>query len=100
MGLIIKSENIEITGTSIKLPEVYGRIEFAGRANGKTLEIGLTTYASKQAFKSGASVISTNVPMGNITAELQESQLESVETAHEYAKLVLENQGFDVTLDL
>ena len=100
MWLIIKSENIEITGTSIKLPEVYGRIEFAGRVNGKTLEIGLTTYASKQAFKSGASVISTNVPMGSITAELQESQLQSVETAHKYVKLVLENQGFDVTLDL
>ena len=51
-------------------------------------------------FKSGTSVISTNVPMGSVTAELQESQLQSVETSHEYAKLVLENQGFDVTLDL
>jgi len=100
MGLIIKSENIEITGTSIKLPEVYGRIEFAGRANGKTLEIVLTTYASKQAFKSGASVISTSVPMGNFSVEILSEENQSIETAHNYTKSLLEQQGFETTIDL
>ena len=54
MGLIVKN-NITISGTQIELPEVYGRIEFAGRANGKTLEIALATYTSKDAYKNGLS---------------------------------------------
>lgn len=99
MGLII-SNNITITGTTIELPEVYGRIEFAGRADGKTLEVALSTYASKQAYKSGASVISTSVPMGSITVELQEGEIQSIETAHNYALSALKQHGFDVTIDL
>lgn len=99
MGLIIKN-NVTITGTTIELPEVYVRIEFAGRANGKTLEVAVSTYASKQAFKSDASVISTSVPMGNFSVELQEGELQSVETAHKYAKQALEQQGFEAIIDL
>jgi hypothetical protein len=99
MGLIIKN-NITITGTTIDIPEVYGRIEFAGRADGKTLEIALSTYASKNAFKTGASVISTSVPMSNTTVQLQEEEVQSVETAHLYSKTTLEQQGFEVIIDL
>ena len=99
MGLIVKN-NITISGTQIELPEVYGRIEFAGRADGKTLEIALATYASLDAFKNGASVITTNVPMVNFTAELQEGETQDVESAHSYMKALLEQQGFDVTIDL
>lgn len=99
MGLIIKN-NITITGTSIELPEIYGRIEFAGRADGKTLEVALSTYASKEAYKSGASVISTNVPMGSFTTELKEGEIQSVEASHTYSKLALEQQGFEVIIDL
>ena len=99
MGLTIKN-NITITGTAIELPEVYGRIEFAGRADGKTLEIALSTYASKEAFKGGASIISTSVPMGNGSVELQEGETQDVESAHSYMKALLEQQGFDVTIDL
>ena len=39
MGLIINAtdeKTITITGTEIQVPNVYGRIEFAGRADGKT----------------------------------------------------------------
>ena len=74
MGLLVKSTEtakIIITGTAIEMPEVCCRIEFAGRADGKILEIALATYASKDAFKNGASVITTNVPMGNFSVELQ-----------------------------
>lgn len=99
MGLIVKN-NITISGTQIELPEVYGRIEFAGRSNGKTLEIALATYASKDAFKNGASVITTNVPMGNFTLELQDGETQSVESAHNYIKVTLEQQGFEVELDI
>ena len=103
MGLLVKqteTAKIIITGTTIELPEVYCRIEFAGRADGKTLEIALSTYANKEAFKSGASIISTSVPMGNVTVELQEGETQSVETAHEHCKIVLEQQGFEVIIDL
>lgn len=103
MGLLVKSTEttkIIITGTSIELPEIYGRIEFAGRADGKTLEVALSTYASKEAYKSGASVISTSVPMGSFTTELKEGEVQSVETSYTYSKLALEQQGFNVEIDL
>lgn len=99
MGLIIKN-NITISGTTIELPEVYGRIEFAGRADGKTLEIALATYASKEAYKSGASALTTNVPIGSFTTELKEGEFQNVETSHTYSKLALEQQGFETTIDL
>lgn len=103
MGLLVKSTEttkIIITGTSIELPEIYGRIEFAGRADGKTLEVALSTYASKEAYKSGANVISTSVPMGNFNTQILESEIQSVETAHLYTKALLENQGFEVIIEL
>ena len=99
MGLIIKN-NVVISGTQIELPEIYGRIEFAGRADGKTLEVAVATYASKNAFKQGASVLSTNVPQGSFTVQIQERELQTVETAHEYAKKALEQQDFEVVIDL
>jgi hypothetical protein len=103
MGLIIKStENqpIVIKGTNIEVPNVYGRLEFAGRADGKTLEIAIMTYASKEAFKESASQLSTNVPQGSFAVELQEGESQSVETSHIYSKQVLEQQGYDVEIDL
>lgn len=99
MGLLVKStetSKIIITGTSIELPEVYCRIEFAGRANGITLEIAALNYASKIAFKEGANAISTNVPNGNFTVELQEGQKQTIETALAYTQLALEQAGYEV----
>jgi hypothetical protein len=52
MGLIINKtdeKTITIQGTTIEMDSVYGRIEFAGRADGKTMEINIATYASKEA---------------------------------------------------
>jgi hypothetical protein len=103
MGLIINSteeKKITIQGTEIELPNVYARLEFAGRADGKTLEIAVATYASKNAYKGGASTISTNVPQGTLNIELQEAELQSVETAHAYAKLAFEQEGYSVYIDL
>jgi hypothetical protein len=103
MGLIIKSKEskkITIQGTSIEVPEIYGRIEFAGRADGKTLEVAIATYASKQAFKSKASVFSTTVEMGTINQNLEEGEMQSIQTAHQYAKLAYEQRGYEVIIDL
>jgi hypothetical protein len=99
MGLII-SGKITITGTEIEVPNVYGRIEFAGRADGKTLEVAVATYASKEAFESGASVLSTNVQQGSFNAEILPTELQSINTAHEYGKQAFEQLGYSVEIDL
>jgi hypothetical protein len=103
MGLLINSteeKKITITGTEIEVPNVYGRIEFAGRANGRTLEIAIATYASKEAFENGASALSTDVPQGNFTVEIQPTEIQGLETAHTYGKLAYEQQGYEVVIDL
>jgi hypothetical protein len=103
MGLIINSteENkIIITGTTIEVPSVYGRIEFAGRADGKTLEIAVATYASKEAYETGASPLSTNVPMGNLTVEIKADEVQGLDTAHQYSKRAFENSGYIVQINL
>ena len=99
MGLII-SGKITITGTEIVVPSVYGRIEFAGRADGKTLEVAVATYASKEAFTSGASVLSTNVQQGSFNAEILPTELQSIDTAHEYGKQAFEQLGYTVEIDM
>jgi hypothetical protein len=101
MGLVIKSteeKKITITGTEIEVPSVYGRIEFAGRADGKTLEIAVLTYASKSAFESKASALSTNVQQGSFTVELQKGELQSIETSLEYAKTAFISLGYNVEI--
>ena len=103
MGLIInatKEKSITIVGTDITLKSVYGRIEFAGRADGKTLEVAVATYASKEAFTSGASVLSTNVQQGSFNTELREGELQSIDTAHEYSKQAFEQLGYTVEIDM
>lgn len=103
MGLIINSteeKKITIQGTEIELPSVYARLEFAGRADGFKLEIAVSTYASKLAYKGGASQLTTDVPQGTLNVKLQEGEMQSVETAHSYAQLALEEQGYNVQSDL
>jgi hypothetical protein len=103
MGLIIKStedKKITIQGTAIEVPEVYGRIEFAGRADGKTLEVAISNYASKEAFESGASSLPCDVPNGSFKVELQAGELQSIETAHSYSQQAFIDLGYDVEIDL
>ena len=101
MGLIINSteeKSITIVGTEITLKSVYGRIEFAGRADGKTLEVAVATYASKEAFTSGASVLSTNVQQGSFTVEIEPSETQGLDTANKYSKLAFEQMGYTVEI--
>ena len=103
MGLIINAteeKSITIVGTEITLESVYGRIEFAARADGKTLEIAIATYASKEAFTSAASALSTDVPQGNFNVEILPTEIQSIDTAHEYGKQAFEQMGYEVTIDL
>lgn len=101
MGLLINAtdeKTITITGTEIQVPNVYGRIEFAGRADGKTLEIAVTTYASQQAYTSGAAAFSTDVQMVSFTVELQPTEVQSIDTALQYAASVYTQQGYNVQI--
>jgi hypothetical protein len=103
MGLIIKAtenKNINIQGTTIEVPQVYGRLEFAGRADGKTLEVAISNYASKEAFESGASSLPCDVPNGSFKVELKEGELQSIETAHSYSQQAFIDLGYSVEIDL
>lgn len=102
MALIIKAKQdktITISGTDLKLSEVYGRIEFVGRANGTTLEIAITTFVSRATFEEGKPVF-TDILSGNINATIEPSEEQSLDTAHKYAKLAYEQEGYEVVIDL
>jgi len=97
MGLLVSAtaeKKILIKGTSIELPNVYIRLEYAARANGTTLEVAATTYASKEAFKDGAGAIFTDVQQGSFIAELQEGQTQDLASAELYSKLAFEQMGY------
>ena len=97
MGLLVNAtadKKIFIQGTTIEIPNVYVRLEYAARANGTILEIAIATYASKQAFKDGAGAIFTDVQQGAFTVELQEGQTQDLLSAELYSKLAFEQMGY------
>jgi hypothetical protein len=100
MGLLVSatsSKKILIKGTEIELPSVYVRIEFAARANGTTLEIAATTYASKSAFDEGTGAIFTDVQQGGFSVELEKGQMQDLSSAEMYSKLAFEQMGYLVS---
>jgi predicted ATPase len=102
MSILIKStteKEILIAGTEFKLSEVYGRLEFAARASGETLEISVATYVNGDTYSQGM-LLYTDIPAGNINAPLEPGEIQSLETAHKYAKLAYENLGYEVIINL
>ena len=101
MSLTIKKtteKNILIKGTEIELNEVYGRIEFASRSNGVTLEIAIKTYVSRDSYLQGKFLL-TDIPLENINVNLEEEEQQSLDTAHKYTKLAYEELGYDVLIN-
>jgi len=99
MGLLVSAtaeKKILIKGTEIELPSVYVRLEYAARANGITLEIAATTYASKQAYKGGQGAIFTDVQQGAFSIELQPEEQQNLTSAELYSKLAFESMGYVV----
>jgi hypothetical protein len=97
MGLLVSAtadKKILIKGTEIELPSVYVRLEYAGRANGVTLEIAATTYASHEAYKDGAGAIFTDVQQGAFSVELVDAQMQDLSSAELYSKLAFEQLGY------
>jgi hypothetical protein len=102
MAILIKAteeKKITISGTGIELPNVYGRIRFLGDFNGKSIEGEVMTFANSQTFAEGKQLY-TDVPIGNYKANLEEGEIQSLETAHKYAKLAYEQQGYLVDIIL
>jgi hypothetical protein len=103
MALIItptEEKKIYVQGTMIELSQVYNRLEFGCRPNGVTIEIAFYTYADKAAFDAG-NYLPTDLPTGNITQDIDPlTQVQSVQVAHELAKIYYENLGYIVTIDL
>jgi hypothetical protein len=103
MALILtptEEKRIFVTGTTIEIPEIYLRLEFTCRANGKTLEIYSSTYVNKQAYLDGNSV-PVNIPLNSVIADIDTlTQIQSVQVAHDLAKAQYEALGYTVTLDL
>jgi len=99
MGLLVSAtaeKKILIQGTEIELPSVYVRLEYAGRANGITFEIAASTYASHEAYKSGAGAIFTDVQQGGFQVELVAPQMQDLSSAEMYSKAAFEQMGYTV----
>jgi len=98
MGILInktEEKSILIQGTEIEIDNVYGRLDVVCRADGQTLEVVVTTFASKDAYKTGANALTTNVPVGNFKVEeLAEGEEQGTATAHKYAIEVYNNLGY------
>lgn len=96
MSLTIKSteeKSITILGTELKLESIYARLEFAARADGKTLEIAVATYASRTTFKSNQPIF-TDVQQGTFTVEILPTELQDINAANKYASLAYEQMGY------
>jgi hypothetical protein len=100
MAILIKAteeKKITISGTGIELPEVYGRIRFLGDFAGNTIQGEIATFANAETFAEGK-VLYTDVPVGGYKANLKEGEIQSLETAHKYAAMAYQEQGYDVEI--
>jgi len=97
MALTIKSNDkkILIKGTDVELKEVYGRIQMVARADGKTMEVYLDYYASKEQYDNNEP-LAVDIPFKviNVT-EMKEDEVQSVESAHTFAIKAFVEQGYE-----
>lgn len=96
MAILIKSnaeKSITILGTELNLTSIYARLEFAARADGKTLEIAVATYASRKTFENNQPIF-TDVQQGSFTVEILSTELQDIDTANKYTSLAFEQLGY------
>jgi len=102
MAILIKAtkeKKITISGTGIELSQVYGRIRFVGDFSGNTIQGEVATFANIATFEEGK-MLYTDVPIGNYQSNLEAGEVQSLETAHKYAKLAYEQLGYEVIIDM
>jgi hypothetical protein len=104
MALIIKStesKQLNVRNSSINLSNIYGRLAFVAGVDGRSLEIGIDTYESKEKYTaSPENMLLTDFPQGSIRATIEASEVQSVETAHKYGKIAVEELGYSCEIDL
>jgi hypothetical protein len=104
MALIIKSteqKQLNVRNSSINLTSIYGRLAFVGGADGRSLEIGIDTYESKEKFvQNTESMLLTDFPQGSIRATIEVDEVQSIETAHKYGKIAVEQLGYECEIDM
>lgn len=103
MGLLIKSteaKKIKIKGSEVELQSVYARAEFAGHADGKTLEVAYKTYISEQEYKSESrtpiATDITNSVGGSKHFQLGADEVQSLPVALSKLQNVLIELGYEV----
>jgi len=102
MAILIKetaTNPITISGTDLTLSNVYGRIAFACKPDGKNIEVSITTYGNKQSYKENK-ILYTSVPMGNASGEIEASEQQNLEAAHNLSKKAYEELGYEVEIIL
>lgn len=97
MALIVNNAKFKNSDVVVS---TYTRLEFNSRRNGKEMLIVLFSYASKESFADNIeNEIDVNLKK-IINATLADGEIQSLETAHNYAKAALEDLGFEVTIDI
>lgn len=96
MGILIKStqeKQIKIAGTDIDLTDIYGRVEFAGRIDGVTLDLSVYFFVNRLAFDNRQQLF-TNVENNTFTVTLQTGEIQDLNTALNYSKVIFEQMGY------
>jgi hypothetical protein len=103
MALIIKSteeKKIYIQGTEIELNEVYFRIEFICRQDGKNVEVYFYSYLNKGLYQDNK-YLQTDIQSSNIKINLDnETEVQSLEVIHNKSKEYFETLGYECLIDL
>jgi hypothetical protein len=102
MGLFIKEtqdKTILISGTDITLNEVYMRVAFSARANGKTIEIAPTVYSNKDSYLNNKP-LSTDIQTNNYIVNILDTENQTIETALSYTKTIYEELGYVVIVEV
>jgi hypothetical protein len=97
MGLLIQSmpeKKIIISGTNFEVEQVYGRIAFSAKPNGREMEVATGIYATYEMFLENKPLF-TDIEHTNFVAVIKEDEQQSIETALIYAMNGFIQQGYD-----
>lgn len=99
MALIIKSTEIKdimIKNTNICILDIYARIQFTAHPNGKSIEACLTYFENKDKYLENIHY-PVDLPSNyDFDIELEQSTI----NVHNQLKAILEEEGFEVEIQL
>jgi hypothetical protein len=92
-------KKIIIAGTTVEIPSVYNRLEFAALIDGVSIEIGNHMFQNQSFFEQRIG-INTDVPVENIyaTIDVGAGESQNLAAAEKYAKLAYESLGYIVNI--